>query len=171
MIQIFIPAFLVTFPQMIMVSNVQLIDWNVLPGILIIALIPVFIYFFVIWIRKKSKKKLVVNLEKNRFYFPDYLTMTIINNGNKATDVDYPLLVFSNLLIKRKLKLKGTNGYRFYPLYLEPGKSHELKIDLNHFYRYDRSLKRYPKATIFISDVKKKSRASKSVQLRKTLFS
>jgi hypothetical protein len=171
MSKIFIPAFLVTFPQMILVFNAQLIHWNVLLGILIIVLIPVVIYFFVNWIRKKSKKKLVVTLEKNRFYFPDFLTMTITNNSKKATDVDYPLLVFSNLLIKRKLKLKGTNGYRFYPLYLEAGKSHELKIDLSHFYRYDQSLKRFPKATIFISDVKKKSRASKSVQLRKTLFS
>jgi hypothetical protein len=159
------------FPKMNGIMNAKPADWNVLLGILIIILVPVFIYLFVSWLKKRSKKKLVVTLEKNRLYFPDYLKMRIVNNGKKATDVDNPLLVFSNFLIKRKLKLKGTNGYQFYPLYLEPGKSHELHIDLNHFYRYDRSLKRYPKATIYISDVKKKLKASQSVQLRKTLFS
>jgi hypothetical protein len=171
MIQTFLPVSLVTLPWQVMVINAKFTDRNSWLGLLIIILIPFFIYFFVQGLRKRGKKRLVVKLEKNRLYFPEYLTLTIHNNGKKAIDIDNPLLVFSSLLMKRKLKLKGTNGYQFYPLYLESGKNHELKIELNQFYRYDRMLKKFPKATVYIRDVSGMITVSQSVQLRKTLFS
>ena len=58
----------------------------------------------------------------------------------------------------------------FYPQYLEKGKTHTLQIDLTRFYSHDKSLKKFPKAKIVISDVKGKRLGSTSVYLRKTLF-
>jgi hypothetical protein len=127
--------------------------------------------------RKGKKKKPVfqfrrinVNLEKDRLYYPDTLTLTVKNTGNVDLDLDRPLLVFDNFWLKRKFKVKGMRNRTFYPLYLEKGKTHILEIDINHFYTHDKRLKRFPKVRISIFDVKGRRLGSKSIFLRKTLF-
>ncbi len=156
-------------------------DGYALLGILIVIVIPVLIYFFVNWLRNKGtrkskasslfhKSRYTVTLEKNKVYFPDFLTLRVNNTGNTDIDLDRPLLVFHNFWLKRKFKLKGTTGYNFYPLLLEPGKSHELTIDLGHFYRHDSALKRFSRVTVTIKQVNSKSTVSQQVMLRKTLF-
>ncbi|QIA06297.1 hypothetical protein [Draconibacterium halophilum] len=114
-------------------------------------------------------KRLSIKLEKDALFYPDKLILTVINNGSTAIDLDQPLLVFDNFWLKRKFKLKGMDNYNFYPLYLEGGKSHQLKIDLNRFYSHDKSLKKYPKAKIYMKDIKGKKLGHKAVFLRKTL--
>jgi hypothetical protein len=134
------------------------------------------IVFFVL--RKKGDKKRVlfarekvkIELEKDRLYYPDYLTMNVKNTGNTDIDLDRPLLVFDNFWLKRKFRLSGTNNRVFYPLYMSKGYNHTLHIDLNHFYSYDKKLKRYPKVKITISNVKGKRLGSSSIFLRKTLI-
>lgn len=126
--------------------------------------------------RQKEKKpffpyrKLQVNLEKDALYYPDNLKLTVKNKGNTDVDLDQPLLVFDNFWLKRKFKLKGMENRTFYPLFLEKGKSHSLQIDLNRFYGHDKKLKKFPKATIYLSDVNGKRLAKKSTYLSKTLF-
>jgi hypothetical protein len=146
-------------------------DRDALMALFIIVVFPVLLFFLLKHLRSGKKQKLTVTLSKSSVYFPDYLIMTIVNNMTKAVDLDNPLLVFSNFLIKRKLKITGINGYRFYPLWLDPGEKHELKIDLRPFHQYDKSLKKYPKVTLHIRDVNGKITASHHVMLRKTLFS
>ncbi len=157
-------------------------DGYALIGILIVIALPVLIYFLVNWLRNKGTRKTKassrfgkgqysVTLEKNKIYFPDFLKLTVKNTGKTDVDLDRPLLVFSNFWLKRKFRLKGTNGYHFYPLLLEPGKIHELTIDLGHFYRHDSHLKRFSRVTVTISEVSGKHTVSQSVKLRKTLFS
>lgn len=128
--------------------------------------------------QKKSKKerrpfmqlkKLSIKLEKDANFYPDNLILTVKNNGTTAIDLDQPLLVFDNFWLKRKFKLKGMDNYNFYPLYLESGKTHQLKIDLNRFYTHDKSLKKFPKTKIYLKDVKGKKLGNKAVFLRKTL--
>ncbi len=160
--------FIPDFPAL--AANIRNSGWNNLLGLLTMIILPVAIYFFVHWLRRKKSKRLVVTLEKNRLYFPEFVRLTVINQGSKPIEIDNPLLVFSNLLIKRKLKLKGTFGYNFYPLYLDPGKSHELRIDMNCFYHYDPLLKRFPKATVYIREISGKYKVSASIVLRKSLF-
>ncbi len=123
--------------------------------------------------KKKSvfkRNSLSIQLEKDKVYFPDFLTLSVQNTGNRAVDLDQPLLIFSNLWIKRNFRLKGMHNRQIYPLYLEAGKTHKLEIDLNRFYRHDKSLKKYPKSKIVIYDVKGKKFGSRSIFLRKTLF-
>lgn len=115
-------------------------------------------------------KKLLVLLEKDALYYPDNLTLTVKNTSNSDVDLDRPLLIFDNFWLKRKFKLKGVGNRQFYPLYLEKGKSHKLKIDLDGFYSHDKSLKKFPKAKVIVNNVKGKNLGSKSVFLRKTLF-
>jgi len=117
-----------------------------------------------------SKKRIEVQLSKDRKFYPDYIGIRVRNTGNQDVDLAQPLLIFRNFWSKRKFKLKGTNRYSFYPLLLEPGKIHDLKIDLNHFYRHDKRLKKYPRVTFLFSDVSGKQFAPKSIMLRKTLF-
>ena len=116
------------------------------------------------------KKKLEVKIVKDALYYPDVLRLTITNTRNNDVDLDHPLLIFDNFWLKRKFKIKGMGNRTLYPLYLEKGKSHTLEIDLNRFYFHDKSLKKYPKAKVIVSDTKGRTLGSKSVFLRKTLF-
>ena len=148
--------------------------WFLLIPVLII--VPFFVF------REKDKKatteqkpfyrrsKISIKLEKERLYYPGFLTLKVKNSGNSDIDLDKPLLILDNFWLKIKFKLKGMDNRTFYPLYLEKGKTHTLKIDLTRFYSHDKSLKKYPKAKIIIYDVKGKRLGSKSVYLRKTLF-
>jgi len=111
-----------------------------------------------------------IGLEKSAVYFPDKLTLTVKNTGNTDIDLAKPLLVFDNFWLKRKFRLKGTNNYHFYPLYLEKGKTHTLDIDLLRFYGHDKRLKKFPKAKIYLEDVKGRKLGSRAVFLRKTIF-
>lgn len=116
-----------------------------------------------------ARRKVDITLEKDRVYFPDYIRMKVTNKGNVDIDLDKPLLVLDNFWLKRKFRLKGMQNRTFYPLYLEKGKTHHLTIDLNGFYLHDKKLKRYPKATVRLFDVKGRRLGSKAVYLRKTL--
>jgi hypothetical protein len=115
-------------------------------------------------------RKIQVNLEKDRMYHPNILTLTVKNTGNIDLDLNKPLLIFDNLLTKRKFKIKGSDNHTFYPLYLEKGKTHTLEINLNRLYIHDKSLKRFPKVKIIIFDLKGRQMGNKSIFLRKTLL-
>ncbi len=117
-----------------------------------------------------KREAIHITLEKDALYYPDKLTLSIKNNGNTDIDLDKPVLVFDNFWLKRKFKLKGTNNYSFYPLYLEKGKTHTLSIDLERFYSHDKRLKRFPKAKVILANVKGRKLGSRSVFLRKTLI-
>ncbi len=144
-------------------------------------LIPVLLIGLFLIFKGKSKKsgsekkplfqhkKIKIELKKDRLYYPDELVLKVLNTGNSDIDLDKPLLVFDNFWLQRKFKLKGTNNYSFYPLYLEKGKTHTLQIDINRFYSHDKKLKKFPKAKVKLFDVNGKHLGSKSVYLRKTL--
>jgi hypothetical protein len=117
-----------------------------------------------------SKKKVNIELKKDRLYYPDELKLTIENTGEMAVDIEQPMLVFSSIWVKRKFRIKGTNNSSFYPLYLDKGQSHTLTIDLNRFYSHSKSLKRLPKVRIIVFEVEGKRLGSTRVFLRKTLF-
>lgn len=115
-------------------------------------------------------RNVVLELTKDALYYPDILTLFVRNKGKSDIDIDRPLLLFDNFWLKRKFKLKGQDNHRFYPLYLEKGKTHTLQIDLNRFYGHDKRLKKFPKVKIVVSDVNGKKLGSRSVFLRKTLL-
>lgn len=117
-----------------------------------------------------AREKVKIDLGKNRLYYPDYLTFNVKNTGNVDIDLDRPLLVFDNFWLKRKFRLKGTDNRIFYPLYMAKGYTHTLNIDLNHFYSYDKKLKRYPKVKVTIFNVQGKRLGNSSIYLRKTLI-
>lgn len=116
------------------------------------------------------RKKIKIELQKNRLYYPDFLQLTIANTGNTDVDIDTPLLIFSGLWYSRKFKLKGINNASIYPLYLVAGQNHSLPIDLNRFYGFDKKLKKLPRVKIVVSEVNGKRLGSKKVLLRQTLF-
>ena len=146
--------------------------------LVLVALGIVFLIFQITGKKSASSKKrpffafrkVRVELNKDRLYYPDILELTIKNIGNTYVDLDRPLLMFDNFWLKRKFRLNGSGNRIFYPLYLDKGKKHTLEIDINRFYRHDKRLKKFPKAKIIVYDVKGKRLGSKSVFLRKTLF-
>lgn len=116
------------------------------------------------------RKKVMVDLKKDRLYYPRYLELTITNQGKSDVDLGNPMLVLSSIWVTRKFKLKGTNKNWYYPLYLMKGQSHRLTIDLHRFYGFDRTLKGLPRARVLVKDVKGRKLGSRKVLLRKTLF-
>jgi len=153
-----------------MVILAGLTDRNALIGLLIIFILPVLLYLVLQKLKFRNQQKLTVTLEKSRLYRPEFLTLTVVNDGKKPVEIGHPRLVFSNFLIRRKLKLKGINGYQFYPLWLDPGEKHELHIELSQFYFYDPILKKYPKVSVYVQDNQNGATFSHRVMLRKTLF-
>lgn len=145
----------------------------------IVWILIIFLIIIVLWVifRKKENKKqpiivrqkVKIELEKDRLYYPDELKLTVKNTGNVDIDLDRPLLIFDNFWLKRKFRLKGMENRTFYPLYLVKNYTHTLHIDLNHFYSYDKKLKRYSKVKIILFNVKGRRLGSNSVYLRKTL--
>jgi hypothetical protein len=115
-------------------------------------------------------EKVKVDLQKDRLYYPDNVKMELRNTGNTDVDIDRPMLVFDNFWLKRKFRLKGTDGRTFYPLYLEKKKIHQLNIDLSPFYSYDKKLIRYPKLKVLVFNVKGKRLGKSVIYLRKTLI-
>ena len=165
--------------QLIFAQNEVEPDGDKLVWILLFILIATISFFI---FRKSDKKtgsakipfiqfkRVKIELEKDRLYYPDNLKLTVKNSSNTDLDLDQPLLIFDNFWLKRKFRLKGIGNRSFYPLYFEKGKTHSLQIDLNRFYSHDKSIKKFPKAKIILYDVKGKRLGSKSVFLRKTLF-
>ena len=148
--------------------------YKILWVLIILVVVTVLLFVFKKKGNKKqplfTREKVKIELEKNRLYYPDYLILNIKNTGNTDIDLDRPLLVFDNFWLKRKFRLKGTENRIFYPLYMVKGYNHTLNIDLDHFYSYDKKLKRYPKVKISIFNVKGRQLGSNSIYLRKTLI-
>jgi hypothetical protein len=116
-------------------------------------------------------RRLKIELTKDREYRPNVLTLKIFNNSRRDIDLQAPVLLFRKLWSKRKFKLKGINRYEIYPLYLEAGKVHELRIDLSVFYSHDKKLRRFYWTKIRVADTKGKEYSSRYVTMRKSLFS
>lgn len=116
-------------------------------------------------------KQLQVGLLQDRRYRPKTLTLTVKNKSRRDADIQPPVIMFRKLLSIRKFKLKGIDRYELYPLYLEAGKTHELKINLSVFHGYDSSLKKYYWAKILVRDKKGRKYSTRYVTLRKSLFS
>lgn len=173
---------LLLFPAVQALSvNVKGPDGYALLGFLLVLILPVILYFFIGWLQQSKKTRLIrqplfrkrcleITLDKDRRYFPDILILKVKNTGKSDIDIDRPMLVFRKWWISRKFRLKGSHHYSFYPLILEPGKIHELRIELTPFYNHDPRLKSYPGISVTIHDVKGQYRVSRSVRIRKTLF-
>lgn len=119
--------------------------------------------------RQFKKVKLEVSFKKDKLFHPNILTLTIRNTGKHEADLDAPVLEFSKIWSKRKFKLNGINGQQVYPLYLQPGITHQLQIETATFHQYDRSIKSFYWARIFVSDVEGRKWKSNKVKLRKSL--
>jgi hypothetical protein len=115
--------------------------------------------------------KLEVRLEKDKPLRPQWLTMTIRNTGKNEADIDAPVLEFRKIWTKRKFKLSGINGNAIYPMFIDSGKTHQLRIETSTFHQYDRSIKSFYWARVFVTDVDGRQWKSNSVKLRKSLVS
>ena len=147
--------------------------------LLIVFAIVIFIYLSGrVKIPKRSRnvwsffqvKKVKIVLNKNKLYYPEYVTLSVKNTGNTGIDLDKPKLVFDNFWLKRNFRIKGMNNRSFYPLYLDRRKTHTLDIELTQFYSHDKRLKKYPKIRVIIYDVNNQKLGSKSIFIRKTLL-
>lgn len=114
------------------------------------------------------KVKLEITLEKDRVFRPQVLTMTIRNIGKNEADIDAPVLEYRKIWTKRKFKLNGISGNTIYPMFIEPGNAHQLRIETISFHQYDREIKSYYWARIFVSDAEGRKWTSNKVKLRKS---
>lgn len=116
-----------------------------------------------------NKVKLEVSLEKDRLFRPRVLTMTIRNKGKYEADLNAPVIEFRKIWSKRKFKVNGINGQQVYPLFLYPGITHQLEIETVTFHQYDRDIKSFYWARVYVSDAEGHQWKSNKVKLRKSL--
>lgn len=173
--------FILSLPQLISQLAGKFEKETLLWVILILA-IPYLALLLVVIIRKArnmksykisrlfKKVKLEIVLEKDKPLRPQLLTMTITNAGKNDADIEAPVLEFRKIWTKRKFKLSGISGQPIYPMFIYPGKSHQLRIETATFHQYDRSIKSFYWARILVSDVDGRNWKSNQVKLRKSLF-
>ena len=118
------------------------------------------------WLKRVN---LEVVLEKDRIFHPNVLTMTIRNIGKNEVDMNAPVLKFRKIWTKRKFKLNGVSGQPIYPMYIDSGKTHQLRLETATFHQYDRSIKSFYWACIYVSDVEGRRWKSNKVKLRRSL--
>lgn len=117
-----------------------------------------------------KRKKLEIELTKDRLVRPKILTARIKNTGTSYVDLEAPVLIFRKLWSIRKFRLKRVNNQEIYPLYLEAGKTHTVTIELSRFFEHDRKLKRFYWGRIVLEDVDGRRFKSRHVSLRKSLY-
>lgn len=117
-----------------------------------------------------KRVKLEVSLGKDRIFRPQILTLTIRNVGKRQADLEAPVLEFRKVWSKRRFKLNGTNGQQLYPMYLDSGMVHQLHLETETFHQYDRSIKSYYWARVYVRDVEGRRWRSNSIKLRKSLI-
>jgi hypothetical protein len=113
--------------------------------------------------------KLEIELEKDKPLRPQVLTMTIRNTGKNEADINSPVIEFRKIWSVRKFKLNGISGNQIYPMFIDVGKTHQLHIETSTFHNYDRSIRKYYWARIFVTDVDGRKWKSNKVKLRKSL--
>ncbi len=116
-------------------------------------------------------RRLKVDLLQDRRYRPRTLTLVVRNVSKKDVDILAPVIMFRKLWSIRKFKLKGVDRYEIYPLYLEAGKVHELRINLSAFHDYDRALRKYYWGRVLLRDTNGRNYKTRYVTLRKSLVS
>ncbi len=115
------------------------------------------------------KVRLEVTLKKDRLFYPQVLTLTIENTGKREADIDAPVIEFRKIWSVRKFRLNGINGNNIYPIFIDAGKIHQLHIETTTFHQYDRSIKSYYWARIYVTDVDGRKWRSNKVKLRRSL--
>ena len=113
--------------------------------------------------------KLEIELEKDKPLRPQVLTMTIRNTGKNEADINSPVIEFRKIWSVRKFKLNGISGNQIYPMFIDVGKAHQLRIETSTFHNYDRSIRKYYWARIFVPDMDGRKWKSNKVKLRKSL--
>ncbi len=113
--------------------------------------------------------KLEVTLGKDRTFRPQVLTLNIKNTGTRDVNIEAPVLIYSKIWTKRKFRLNGKNGNQIYPMFIDPGKMHHLRIETSTFHQYDRTIKSFYWAQITVRDVDGRNWRSNVVKLRKSL--
>ncbi|MDX9883756.1 MAG: hypothetical protein RBS73_16970 [Prolixibacteraceae bacterium] len=117
-----------------------------------------------------KRKRLEVELTKDRLVRPKVLTLKVKNTGARYVDIEAPVLVFRKLWSIRKFRLKKVKNEEIYPLYLEVGKTFTLTIELSRFFEHDRKLKRFYWGRVILEDVDGRRFKTKYVSLRKSLY-
>ncbi|MFY9153086.1 MAG: hypothetical protein WAO52_13805 [Prolixibacteraceae bacterium] len=116
-----------------------------------------------------NKSLLEIELEKDKLYRPQVLTMTIRNLGKNEVEFHAPVLEFRKIWSKRKFKLNGISGRQIYPLFLDPDDEHTLRIETANLHQYDKTIKSFYWAQIHVTEINGRIWRSKPVKLRKSL--
>lgn len=137
--------------------------------LLIMLLAGAFVFYWQRFSQLFGNKQILLQVEKNKVIHPTTLFFKVENRGNKAIDIEQPVIRFSNTLNEKAYKIKGVNASAIYPLFLEPGKSHELVVALQPFYDHTPTLQNFLRVRIEISYQGKKVKSS-YLRLKPGLF-
>lgn len=119
--------------------------------------------------RFSYSSSVLLSVEKNKIYHPTSILFNIENKEKKSIIIQNPVLRFKRGSAEKAFKIKSVNTSSIYPLYLEPGKNHELSVALQPFYDFDKNLKKYSRLRIEFN-YNQQFKKSNYLLLKPTLF-
>jgi hypothetical protein len=132
---------------------------------------------FAAWVvlRKKghswlSFNTLKVEIQKNKIYHPETVTLSVKNKRTKAVVIDSVNLTFRGFNKKRSFKITQVAGKKIYPLFLEAGNNHTIVIALASFYSKFPKLKKMARLRIEVNTKQGKTHKTRYLLLKPTLF-
>ena len=141
-----------------------------------IFLVLLFVGLFAFVLRKKRfinlgtfNSSVTLQIEKNKIYHPTTILYEIENKGKKPIVIQNPVVRFKHFKNEKAFKIKAVNTATIYPLYLEPGKIHELAVALQPFYNFDSDLMKYSRLRIEFN-YNQQFKKSAYLLLKPTLF-
>jgi hypothetical protein len=98
------------------------------------------------------------------------LLLQIENRGERATDIQHPVIRFKKGRNTKAYKIKAVNASKIHPLYLEKGKKHKLTVALQPFYEFNPDLKKFNQVRVECPFNNSKLKKSKYLVLFPTFF-
>jgi len=143
--------------------NVGPEGYKVLWGLAVLLVPPVVYYLWtkIPWrsLFSASKKcesrngELSLSLSGEPEIRPIVLFVRMKNHSDRTIDIEAPVIVFKRWRSSRKFRIRKVNESEIYPLLLDSGRTHELTVQLEPFYRRDPILRTATRVRVEVGEV------------------
>jgi hypothetical protein len=113
-----------------------------------------------------SRRRAKIFIKGDRGRNPDFVTMSLQNNGIRPVDLQAPCLVFKRWSSQRKFRINSFGGIDDFPMWLEPGYEATYNINLNQFYDRYPILRRACRLSAEIKEVTGKKFVSPTIRIK-----
>ncbi len=113
-----------------------------------------------------SRRRVLLKITGDRPRNPEYVQMSIQNDGIRPVDLQAPRLVFKRWSSERKFRINSFGGVDDFPMWLEPGYEATYNIELVQFYERVPALRRATRLSAEIREVTGKKFVSQTIRIK-----